>query len=217
MRVGKRLEKILDLVDLNLNAVADVGTDHGFLALRVIEEKNAKVVYATDISKGSLDKAIDLANKYNLNDRLICIRTDGFKNMSVNLDVAVIAGMGGNEIVKILKERPESCVVKEYLLQPMQDTEILREYLLRNGYAISYDETVKDRDKFYSVIQCSYTGKICRVNKQSVVIGITDKKKLGKDFKEFLEFNINSLKAREKYLSEFDKKRLSIFESFFEK
>ena len=215
MRIGKRLEKILELLESNLDAVADVGTDHGFLALRAIEEKSTKKVYATDISKGSLQKAVELAEKYNLEDKLVCVLSDGFKNVHAKLDVAVIAGMGGNEIVKILKERPTFCSVKEYLLQPMQDTEVLREYLLKNGYTISHDETVKDRDKFYSVIKCSYTGELRKINKEAIVIGITDKQNLGKDFKEFLEFNIKSLKSREKYLNEFDKQRLLLYESFF--
>ena len=38
MRVGKRLEKILSLIDSKADLVADIGTDHGILAFKILTE-----------------------------------------------------------------------------------------------------------------------------------------------------------------------------------
>lgn len=214
MRIGKRLEKILTLIKPNCGKIIDVGTDHGFLAFKAVTEKNAELVYATDISKDSLDKAVELAKKHSLEDRIIFVLSDGFKNLEGEFDVAVVAGMGGNEIVKILKQCPQTVKVLEYLLQPMQDAEILRGYLLGVGYEIEYDETVLDRNKFYSVIQCRKAEVKNNFSDIDVVVGKTDLENKGQDFKKFLHYNINKLEVRKDFLSEQDRKRLDIYKSF---
>lgn len=214
MRIGKRLEKILTLIKPNCGKIIDVGTDHGFLAFKSVTEKNAKLVYATDISKDSLDKAVELAKKHGLEDRIVCVLSDGFKKLEGEFDVAVVAGMGGNEIVKILEQCPQTVKVWEYLLQPMQDAEVLREYLLGAGYEIEYDETVLDRKKFYSIIQCRKAGVKNNFSDIDLVVGKTDRENNGQDFKKFLHYNINKLEGRKDFLSKQDRKRLDIYKSF---
>ena len=209
MRIGKRLEKLLSLLDKNLGAVADIGTDHGFLAVRAVIDKNAKKVYATDISAESLSKAADLSVRMGLSGQIECVVSDGFDRLNERLDAAVIAGMGGHEIVKILG-RVDPFQVKTYLLQPMQDVEVLREWLLLNGFEIVYDETVMDRGKFYSAIKCVYSGvkKECEI--KDIIFGKTDLENKGQDFIEYLQFNIQSLQARKNHLNSFDQKKLEL-------
>lgn len=217
MRVGRRLEKILTLIKPNCNRIIDVGTDHGFLAYKAINEKDVQVVYATDISEGSLNKAKELATKYHLEDRMVCVVSDGFKGLSGEFDVAIIAGMGGNEIVKILEQCPPTVSVSEFLLQPMQDIEVLRKYLLGAGYKIEYDETILDRNKFYSVVQCKKTETKNSFSFIDVVIGKTDKENNGQDFKQFLHYSIKKLEDREDFLSKEEQEKLDIYKSFSKK
>ena len=212
MRIGKRLEKILEIIPNKLGRVVDVGTDHGFLALKMIEEKNVKEVFATDISAPSLEKARLLAEKYGLTDRLKTVVSDGFKSLdNGDFDLAVIAGMGGNETIKILKDAYNLKRFGSFILQPMQDVDILRRYLFETGFEIYFDETVKDRNKFYSIIKCKFVGKPKNYELIDIFIGKTDKNNKGPDFIEYLNFEISALKGREKYLSDVDKARIQLY------
>lgn len=213
MRIGKRLSKVLSLIDNNLSLAIDIGTDHGFLALKLIEEKNTKLVLATDISEGSLQKAQKLAIETNNVERLVCLLSDGFINipMQEKVDVVVIAGMGGNETVKVLSQCGWIKNIKEFVLQPMQDVEILREYLLKNGFSLYYDETVKDRGKFYHVIKCGYNNQNIKYEQDDIFIGVTDKNNLGVDFIDCLKEEVSALKSREQYLNNRDRNKLNLY------
>lgn len=203
MKLGKRLEKVLSLVKRNSNVVVDVGCDHGKLSYALIKEKNANQVYATDISAPSLEKAKELAVKYNLTDRIACVCCDGLNgfNSGFKADYVIIAGMGGNETVKILKEGKEKNIsVKTYILQPMQDAEILRRYLFDSGYKIKADEIVLDKNKFYSIIKCAgKTGRAQKYNDQQLYFGKNSLK--NKDFCDYLDYTKNTLEKRINFLS----------------
>ena len=209
MRVGKRLDKILSLINFDASVVADIGTDHGILAFKILTEHKATRVIATDISEPSLHKAIEIKNKYNLGENYVCLVGDGFKPLEKEsqIDIVVVAGMGGNEIVKILKEKPERLNIKKYIFQPMQDVMVLREYLIGNGYEIIIDETVKDRGKFYSTIMCEYVGGKNQVGVEEVVVGKTDRFLRGMDFIEWLNTEISKQQQREEYLND-EKKQI---------
>ena len=212
MRVGKRLQKILNLLVDKVGVVADVGTDHGILAFKILTQNKAKKLIATDISAPSLSKAIELKSQYKLGDEFDCVVGDGLKPLKneSQIDIVIIAGMGGNEIIKILNERPIELKVKRYIFQPMQDAEILRKYLIEAGYNILLDETVEDRNKFYSTIVCE-SGKAPKKAKlEEVVVGKTDRKNKGKDFCLWLEMEVEKQLSREQYLSGDKKKRLNI-------
>ena len=132
MRVGKRLEKILSLLNDKVGVVADIGTDHGILAFKILTELKADKVIATDISEPSLDKARELKDRYGFGNKFLCIAGDGLKPLKDEnkIDIVVIAGMGGNEIVKILNEKPLNLKIDSFIFQPMQDAEILRQFLI---------------------------------------------------------------------------------------
>ncbi len=141
----KRL-KVLTSYITNCDVFADVGCDHGFVSEFVLKNNLAKTVIATDVSKPSLQKAINLLSNY---PNFIAIHCDGFTGVDNQVDQAIISGMGGEEIVKILS----STTIKpnRLILSPQKNTYKVRRYLVENGYKILKDYTIND-DKFYDVI-----------------------------------------------------------------
>ena len=131
MRLGKRLQKILDCLEDGAPTLIDVGTDHGILAFHAIKQQKARLVYATDISAPSLKKAQDLSKKEGLEDKMICLVSDGLKAFPSDFesDVVVIAGMGAIEIIKIIQNTENLSRFKKFILQPMQDPEGLRKFV----------------------------------------------------------------------------------------
>lgn len=219
MRIGRRLGRVLENIDYGLDTIVDVGTDHGFLALKAIENRGAKKVIATDISAGSLSKAIDLAKKYGYEQKIVCVQTDGIQALGDDFfcDMVVIAGVGANETIKILESIKNKKNIKSYLLQPMQDVEVLREYLMQAGFTSLVDETIKDRDKFYHIIKCNYTGIPEKPTVDKLFVGKTDAETIGKDFLDELTETIIKLESRKSHLSKNEKQKLKIYKKYSEK
>ena len=76
------------------------------------------------------------------------------------IDTIVIAGMGGDMIVKILDEA-EWCMDARYrlILQPMTKAEVLRYWLIYNGFAIHLETIVEDGALLYQIITAGFGGK----------------------------------------------------------
>ena len=114
----ERLNCIINYV--NNEIVADIGTDHGYVATELIRRGQAKRVIAADVRQGPLNAAIENINKYGMGD---VIETRLGSGLSVikpyESDLAVIAGMGGELIIEIIKEDIETARSMKLVLQPM--------------------------------------------------------------------------------------------------
>lgn len=155
LHLGARLEAIVDLCPIT-KKIADIGCDHGYVTAELILEDKAKMVIATEKSEQCLNKAIILANTINIAPFISFRQGDGFGPITKydKIDCAVIAGMGGEEIIQILQNKPRRLF--DFVLQPMKDAVKLREYLLQNHFKIEVDKLVKDGDKFYNVIKTTH-------------------------------------------------------------
>ena len=130
--------------------LADVGCDHGKIGLTALKEGRIAKAIESDVSQPSLDKAILLAKEEGLTS-VEFIRCDGFDGYRDNqVDVAVIAGMGGREIVKILDRQVHGIV--RYVLLAHSDVDYLRRYLAEGGYVRVRDYVVESCKKFYNLI-----------------------------------------------------------------
>ena len=148
----KKLDPRLRAVVDNISGVvlADVGCDHGKIGLTALKEGRIAKAIESDVSQPSLDKAIKLAKEEGLTS-VEFIRCDGFDGYQDNqVDVAVIAGMGGREIVKILDRQVQGIV--RYVLLAHSDVDYLRRYLAEGGYVRVRDYVVESGKKFYNLI-----------------------------------------------------------------
>ncbi|MDR3186089.1 MAG: class I SAM-dependent methyltransferase [Christensenellaceae bacterium] len=147
LHLDERLQALLSYIDCD--TLADIGCDHGKISLGAILSRKAKFVVAADISKSCLEKAITLANNFNLRDKIKFFVSNGFQSITRKVDQAVIAGMGGIEITKIMSH--ENCPSR-LILAPHSKCDILREHISCNNYRIVCDNIVKSQKKFYPVI-----------------------------------------------------------------
>lgn len=145
MKLSERLQYIADEIQKG-ETMADIGTDHGFLPLYLLEKKKCPKVIMADISGGSLKKAetncklVKPKGEYDL--RLgngIDILSDG------EVDTVVIAGMGGLLIADILEwNLQKSRSIKKYILQPRNNPGRLRHWLCCNGFSIVKEGIVRE-------------------------------------------------------------------------
>lgn len=184
IEVGARLKSIINLVSNKV--VIDVGTDHGKVGAELLNTGIANKVYFTDISSKSLNKAQMLVDKLGLSDRaefVVCDGLTGFEAIEP-CDI-IIAGMGGEEIVKILKESKINSSVDTFILQPQKNIYKVRAYLVDNGFRIIKDFVVKDNKQFYFVIK-AVKGKD-RLSELELYFGRTNLQEKSNDFLEYLD------------------------------
>jgi len=204
MRAVKRLRVIADLINDDEKVVADIGCDHGYLSKILINENRAKQVIATDISKPSLEKTAILASRYGINDKIITKVGDGLKPIeNENVDIVVIAGMGGFEIIKILQDNKKTKYSK-LIFQPVQNSIELRSYLIKNNYKILKDFIIEDKGKFYNTLVVEFNNQNQILNSEEVEFGLTNFDLKSKDFYNYLLFYINKYENIKKHISSKD-------------
>jgi len=159
IKLSKRLKALVDYIDDGA-AVADIGTDHGFLPVYLAQTDSVKRVFATDISSDSLSSARRTAHAADLTDAITFIVANGLDRIApADVDTVVIAGMGGETILNILKD---AIWTKHHdvklILQPQSKIDILCRFLYNNEYSIIETKSVIDRGKSYTIIVAGSRG-----------------------------------------------------------
>ena len=129
---------------------ADVACDHGYIAEYMLKNELCESAIVSDISEKSLKKAEILLSQYISSGKCRAICCDGLKEIDSNTGCVMIAGIGGEEIIKILNE---GFIPKSFIFQPMKNADTLREYLLKNDCFIETDDIFCDGKKYYFVIK----------------------------------------------------------------
>lgn len=146
-----RLDAIVRMVP-RVKTIADIGCDHGKAAVLLLEAGKAKQAICTDISEKSLEKAKKLACSKGF-DKQVSLRVgNGLRVLEKHeADSAIIAGMGGELITRILDEGKETAP-DILILSCNTKAEILRQWLCSNSYVIRDEELVAEGRRFYPVI-----------------------------------------------------------------
>ncbi|MBQ6944766.1 MAG: Nif3-like dinuclear metal center hexameric protein [Ruminococcus sp.] len=153
--LDNRLKMCADMIS-GKGIVCDVGTDHALLAAYLITNGKCEKVIASDINEGPLESAGKTVEKYGISGKVDLVLSDGLKNINgEGVSDIVIAGMGGETIVKILSERQFDLNGIRLILQPMTKAEILRKWLADYGYKIVSENGVSEGEKLYTVITAS--------------------------------------------------------------
>lgn len=156
IQLSPRLRSVADLVPQNA-VLADVGTDHGFLPIYLLQRDRIKRAVAADLREGPLSKAKANADKYGLSDRMDLRLCDGLSAIGPeDADTISIAGMGGETIAQILAAAPWTKDGKHTLiLQPMTSTYDLREFLSEQGYTIQFEHLNREDRRIYITMEVS--------------------------------------------------------------
>ena len=160
MDLSIRLKAIVSMIEV-CDSVVDVGTDHGYVPIYLVKNGVIKNAIASDINRGPVEKAKNNVAINNVGKQISCRMGSGLSTVNKGeAQIAIIAGMGGNLIRDILEADLE--VVKQFkymILQPVQNAEVLREYLYVTGYNILDEEICLDDGKYYEIIKVKYNTK----------------------------------------------------------
>ena len=160
IKLPPRLQMIADEIPVD-SSLADIGTDHAYLPVYLLQIKKIQKAIASDVRLGPLESAQRTANKYEIHNNLSLRLSNGLEKIKESeCDVIVIAGMGGETIRDILKAVPWTQKGNHILfLQPMSMSQELRYWLLNHGYAIQNEFVCQEEKHLYNLIQCKGTEK----------------------------------------------------------
>lgn len=137
--------------------VADIGCDHGYLGIYLLQRGIAASIIASDINEGPLQSAKRNAEKYGLAEKMSFHLSDGAKNIPREFDTMVCAGMGADTMISILNAAPWLKDSRyRMILQCQSKTPLLRRYLSENGWHIARESALKDGRFLYTVMEACW-------------------------------------------------------------
>ena len=137
------------------NTLGDIGCDHGYMSITLVDRGVVKNAIAADVNQGPLDRAATNISKFGLEDRIKLRLSDGLKKFSPGeVDVILIAGMGGPLMTRILREGADVVAgADELVLQPQSNLEEFRRNLYSDGYKIVAEDIVFEDGKYYPMMR----------------------------------------------------------------
>ena len=160
MHLSKRLEEVASMVQ-NGNRVADVGTDHGYIPIFLVKEQKVPSAIAMDVRKGPLERAILHIKEYHVEDKIQARLSDGLEKLNAGeADTVVIAGMGGELMIRILQQGKHMWeTVSQWVLSPQSELDEVRHFLTSSGFVIARESMLEEDGKFYVVMDVRPNGQ----------------------------------------------------------
>lgn len=139
------------------NRVADIGCDHGYLSIHLLTNGIASSCIASDINEGPLQSAMRNARKFGVQSKIQFFLSDGVRNIPLDFDDLVCAGMGADTMVHILESAPWLRDSKyRLILQCQSKTPMLRRYLSEKGWRIYEEAVLRDGKFLYTVMEAGW-------------------------------------------------------------
>ena len=171
LKLSKRLETIYEMVSFN-NVVADIGSDHALLPIALVLNGKVTRAYASEVNEGPYDMSVKNIEKYNLSNYIIPVLSDGISELEADVTCITICGMGGNLISDILDSNKEKLAhVNEIIIQPNNNEETARIWLVNNGYDIEDEKIVYEDDVYYEIIKAVKREQERRYSKEELYFG----------------------------------------------
>lgn len=172
-KLSQRLKVVADFVPQN-SRVADIGSDHAYLPVYLMKQKQIEFGIASEVAKGPLDNAIQEIKAEGLSDRIDTRLADGLLSVQPEdkIDCVTIAGMGGTLIKNILENGKSHLSGNELLiLQPNVGEDRLRTWLMNNQYEISDETILREDGHTYEIIVSKKTDEPVKYTEQEIKFG----------------------------------------------
>ncbi len=171
MNIGKRLASIGSKVPSGC-VLADIGTDHAYLPVWLLQKQRIKSAIAGDIAQGPCKAAKNTVAMYGMKDKVDVRCGSGLKVLRDNeADCIVIAGMGGSTIADILSA--DLAIAQQaamLILQPMAGASSLRKWLCEHGWRLAEEDLVQEGGHLYEII-VAVRGNSCEYSEAEYEVG----------------------------------------------
>lgn len=196
INIDQRLKVLADLVPNDTFNLADVGTDHAYLPIYLIQTKKAQHIYATDIKEGPLFNAQTNIAKYNLQSQIETRLGSGLLPLLglKTLDVVIISGMGGKLITKIMENFQDLPLKACYIFEPNTSENQLRKWLFEHNFLITEEKIIEEQNHFYEFIAAYLQNGKQKYSASDILLGPILRKEKNTVFKKKWIQEIKKLK-----------------------
>lgn len=185
MKINDRLKKIGDLVEAN-SFCLDIGCDHAFLDIYLVERNENIRAIASDVNEGPLNHARENIKKHHLEDKIECRLGNGLDTYSDNVDTIIISGMGGRSMIGIFKNHLEVLKkVDTIILSPNNYQIDVKKFLCKHYFYLHDEELVKEGKFIYQILVFKKGKK--KYSKKEYFFGPVLLEKKGKLFMEYYQ------------------------------
>lgn len=166
MLLSDRMRAVVGLVE-PCKSIADIGCDHGYVAMELVRSNICRHVIAMDINKGPLERARHNVRDYDMQDYIETRLSDGAQALRAGeVEGIICAGMGGRLVISILEQDKELvCDLRQVILQPQSELDEVRGYLRENGFIIDREDMVYEDGKYYPMMR-ALPGAFGKLEKQ---------------------------------------------------
>ncbi len=152
MKLSKRLQSIYDMVPSGVTA--DVGSDHGKLIISLFENGVITKGYAIENKQGPYNRLVKAINSHGVQNNVIPMLSDGISELPTDVDTVVIAGMGGFNVIEILKKHPGKLKnVSTIIVDAHNAVPELRRQVSKMGFVIADEDMVFEAGIYYEIIK----------------------------------------------------------------
>ena len=185
--MSRRMQKLASLVTEG-NRLADVGTDHGYIPIALVQAGKIPSAIAMDVNRGPLARAEAHIREAGLATYIETRLSDGLRELGAeDADTVLIAGMGGMLILRILTEGiPHLSGVEELILQPQSDVYRVRDWLQKHGYRVETEELVEGDGKYYPMMR-AVRGQERRMEQAELYYGKAEVQRSPEVLRSYLE------------------------------
>ena len=141
VRISDRLRTVAHMCEKGA-VVADIGTDHGYLPIYLVQEGIAPSAIAMDLRKGPLDKAKKHICDNCLEDRIQTRLSDGLEKLSANEADIVTKGMN------VITQNTT------LIVSPQSEVGDFRHFLVSQRLVVDDEKMLKEDGKYYFIIKC---------------------------------------------------------------
>lgn len=152
--LSRRMQMAADMVTRG-NVLADIGCDHGFVSIYLVEKGICPRVIALDVNEGPLTRAKEHIKGSGLAEYIDIRLSDGMEKLALGeADSILLAGMGGRLVIKILSDYMEKTrALQEIILQPQSELHLVRQFLTEQGFHILKEDMVEENGKYYPALR----------------------------------------------------------------
>lgn len=163
IELGERLTRVASFVP-NGSKVCDVGSDHAYLPVYLIQNDQISCAIAGEVVEGPFLSAKQTVRDYRMEDCIEVRLGDGLQILSKEDEVTAvtICGMGGELISRILEAGYSGSHLngrERLILQPNVAEHFVREWLMNHSYQIVDETVVSDNHRLYEIIVAEPAGE----------------------------------------------------------
>ena len=152
MTLSKRLQAIYEMVPYSVTA--DIGSDHGKLMIALFNDGRIPKGYAVENKKGPYERLVKALKEVNIDEDVVPLFSDGISELPPSVGTVVLAGMGGDTILKILLDHKENLKnVQTIIIDAHTNTPKLRKEISELGFIIADEKMVEEDGIYYEIVK----------------------------------------------------------------